>query len=201
MIKVLVAEDQNMIRDALVALLVRDGEIEVVAEAADGEEAVELALQIKPDVAILDLDMPGRDGLWAAEQLHQRLASCRVLILTVFDRPGYLRRALESGAAGFLLKGSRANQLLDAVRRIAAGERVVDPKLAVTALTVGANPLTAREREALAMSLDGSTIEAIAAKLHLTTGTVRTYLSVAIQKMSAQNRVEAARIAEEKGWL
>jgi len=201
MIKVLVAEDQNMIREALVALLGRDGEIEVVAEAGDGEEAVQLALRVEPEVAILDLDMPRRDGLWAAEQLHQQLPSCHVLILTVFDRPGYLRRAIDSGAAGFLLKGSRANQLLDAVRRTAAGERVIDPKLAVRALTVGENPLTAREREALAMSLDGSSIETIAAKLHLTAGTVRTYLSVAIQKLSAQNRVEAARIAEENGWL
>ena len=190
-----------MIREALIALLRAHPDLEVVAEAADGEAAVAEALVTRPDVAVLDLEMPRRDGLWAAQQLREQLPACRVLILTVFGRPGYLRRAMESGAVGFLLKDARARELADAVRRTAAGEKVIDPKLAISALAEGASPLTPREREVLALGADGATIEAIAARLHLSPGTVRGYLSLAIQKLEARNRVEAARIAEEKGWL
>lgn len=190
-----------MIREALVALISDGSEIEVVGQAAEGEEAVNKALELKPDVAVLDIEMPGRDGLWAAAQLAERLPSCRVLMLTVFGRPGYLKRALESGASGFLLKDAPARELADAVRRTAAGERVIDPKLAVAALAQGASPLTPRERDVLALSLDGASVDSIARRLNLSKGTVRGYLSIAIQKVDARNRVEAARIAQDKGWL
>ena len=201
MIRVLVAEDQAMIRGALISLLRGQSDIEVVGEAGDGEEAVAEALRLQPDVAVLDVEMPGRDGLWAARELRQRLPACRVLILTVFGRPGYLRRAIDSGVAGFLLKDAPAGELAEAVRATAAGQTVIDPKLAVAALTEGTSPLTVRERDVLALSVDGASVEHIASRLHLTGGTVRTYLSVAIQKLNARNRIEAARIAEEKGWL
>jgi two-component system, NarL family, response regulator DesR len=147
------------------------------------------------------MEMPGRDGLWATRELARRLPACRVLILTVFGRPGYLRRAIDSGVAGYLLKDAPPGQLAEAVRAAAAGETVIDPKLAVAALTEGTSPLTARERDVLALSLDGTSVEDIAARLHLSGGTVRTYLSIAIQKLHARNRVEAARIAHDKGWL
>ena len=201
MIRLLVAEDQAMIRGALIALLAGQPDIETVGEAANGEEAVAQALRLRPDVALLDLEMPGTDGLWAAAELRLRLPACRVLILTVFGRPGYLRRAIDSGVAGFLLKDAPPGQLADAVRRTAAGDTVIDPKLAIAALTEGASPLTARERDVLALSVRGTSVETIARTLHLSNGTVRTYLSIAIQKLNASNRVEAARIAEDKGWL
>ena len=201
MIRVLVAEDQAMIRGALISLLGGLPDIEVVGEARDGEEAAAEALRLKPDVTVLDLDMPVRDGLWAARELGRRLPSCRVLILTVFGRPGYLRRAIDSGVAGYLLKDAPPGELADAVRRAAAGETVIDPKLALAALAEGTSPLTARERDVLALSVDGASVEDVARRLHLTGGTVRTYLSIAIQKLNARNRFEAARIAQEKGWL
>jgi two-component system response regulator DesR len=200
-IRVLVAEDQAMIRGALISLIGGQPDIEVVGEAGDGEEAVAEALRLAPDVAVLDLEMPVRDGLWAAGELGRRLPSCRVLILTVFGRPGYLRRAVDSGVAGFLLKDAPPGELAEAVRSAAAGRTVIDPKLALAALTGGASPLTAREQEVLALSVDGASVEDIARRLHLTGGTVRTYLSIAIQKLHARNRIEAARIAQEKGWL
>jgi two-component system, NarL family, response regulator DesR len=200
-IRVLVAEDQAMMRGALIALLAGQPDIETVGEAADGEEAVAEALRLRPDVAVLDIEMPGRDGLWAAAELRQKLPACRVLILTVFGRPGYLRRAVDSGVAGFLLKDAPPGQLADAVRRTAAGEVVIDPKLALAALAEGTSPLTARERDALALSVRGASVEEIARTLHLSNGTVRTYLSIAIQKLNARNRFEAARIAQDKGWL
>lgn len=201
MIRILVAEDQAMIRGALISLLQAQPDIEVVAEAGNGEEAVAEAVRHAPDVAIVDVEMPVRDGLWAARELRGRLPSCRVLILTVFGRPGYLRRAVDSGIAGFLLKDAPPGQLAQAVRAIAAGETVIDPKLALAALREGTSPLTARERDVLALSVDGASVEDIAGRLHLTGGTVRTYLSIAIQKLDARNRFEAARIAQEKGWL
>ncbi|HEY1456495.1 MAG TPA: response regulator transcription factor [Candidatus Dormibacteraeota bacterium] len=201
MISVLIAEDQAMIRGALIALLKGNGDIEVVAEAGNGEEAVATAVRVKPDVAVLDLEMPVRDGFWAAEQLRKKLPSCRLLILTVFGRPGYLRRAVDLGVDGFLLKDAPPSELLAAVRRVVAGERVIDPKLALSALAEGSSPLTPRERDVLALSVRGASVESIARSLHLTNGTVRSYLSIAIQKLNAQNRIEAARIAEEKGWL
>jgi len=200
-IRVLVAEDQAMIRGALISLLGGHADIEVVGEAGNGEDAVAEALRLAPDVAVLDMEMPVRDGLWAAAELGRLLPSCRVVILTVFGRPGYLRRAVDSGVAGFLLKDAPPGELAEAVRGAAAGRTVIDPKLALAALTDGTSPLTAREQEVLALSVDGASIDDIARRLHLTGGTVRTYLSIAIQKLHARNRIEAARIAQEKGWL
>lgn len=201
MIRVLLAEDQTMVRGALAALLALEGDIAIVAEVGRGDEVVPAALAARPDVALLDIEMPGADGLTAAAELAKHLPSCRVLILTTFGRPGYLRRAMESGAVGFLLKDAPAAELAGAIRRTAAGERVVDPGLALAALGEGANPLTDREREVLAVAAKGASIAEIASSLYLSEGTVRNYLSVAIQKLHAHNRVEAARIAEQKGWL
>jgi two-component system response regulator DesR len=201
MIRVLLAEDQAMVRGALAALLSLEEDIEIVAEVARGDEVVAAALEAQPDVALLDIEMPGLNGLDAAARLHAQLPSCRVMILTTFGRPGYLRRAMESGVVGFLVKDAPAAQLATAIRRAVAGERVVDPALAATALSEGVNPLTERERAVLSAAAHGASIADIAATLFLSEGTVRNYLSVAIQKLNAQNRVEAARIAEQQGWL
>jgi two-component system response regulator DesR len=201
MIRVLLAEDQAMVRGALAALLSLEADIEVVAEVDRGDAVVGAALGAHPDIALLDIEMPGIDGIEAAAQLRTALPSCRVLILTTFGRPGYLRRAVESGAAGFVIKDAPAEQLAGAVRRVMAGERVIDPDLALAALGEGGNPLTAREREVLAASAHGASIAEIAHRLFLSEGTVRNYLSEAIQKLEAHNRVEAAHIAREKGWL
>jgi two-component system response regulator DesR len=201
MIRVLLAEDQAMVRGALAALLSLEGDIEVVAEVARGDEVVSTALTARPDVALLDIEMPGGDGLSAAHALRAALPSCRVVILTTFGRSGYLHRAMESGAVGFLLKEAPAAELAVAIRRIIAGERVVDPELALAALSEGGNPLTSREREVLAAALDGASIADIAARLSLSEGTVRNHLSMAIQKLGAHNRMEAARLAEQRGWL
>ena len=200
-VRVLLAEDQAMVRGALSALLSLEDDIEIVAEASRGDEVLPAALDALPDVALLDIEMPGGDGLDAAAVLHERLPSCRVVILTTFGRSGYLRRAMESGAVGFLLKDAPASELAEAIRRAMKGERVVDPALAAAALSEGDNPLTEREREVLAASEGGATIEDIAARLYLSEGTVRNYLSTAIKKLGARNRVEAARVAEKKGWL
>lgn len=201
MIRVLLAEDQTMVRGALAALLALEGDIEVVGEVGRGDEVLSTALATRPDVVLLDIEMPGGDGLTATGQLHARLPSCRVLILTTFGRPGYLRRAMESGAVGFLLKDAPAAQLAAAVRKVMAGERIVDPALAMAALSEGSNPLTERERDVLAVAASGATIAEIAATLVLSEGTVRNYLSEAMQKLGARTRVEAARVAEQKGWL
>ncbi len=201
MIRVLLAEDQGMVRGALAALLQLEEDIEVVAEVARGDEVLAAALECQPDVALLDIEMPGNSGLEAAQALSQQLPSCRIAILTTFGRSGYLRRAMESGAAAFLLKDAPAADLAVAIRRVMAGERVVDPELALSALSDGGNPLTNRERDVLKASLTGASIAEIAAQLYVTEGTVRNHLSTAIQKMEAQNRIEAARIAEKKGWL
>jgi two-component system, NarL family, response regulator DesR len=201
MIRVLLAEDQAMVRGALAALLTLEGDIEIVAEVGRGDEVATVALATKPDVALLDIEMPGCDGITAAAALHSRLPSCRVLILTTFGRPGYLRKAMESGVVGFLLKDAPSAQLATAIRRAMAGERIVDPTLAMAALSEGNNPLTEREREVLAAASAGASISEIASSLSLSEGTVRNYLSVAIQKLNAHNRVEAAHIAERKGWL
>ncbi|HEX5156293.1 MAG TPA: response regulator transcription factor [Ktedonobacterales bacterium] len=201
MIRILLAEDQAMVRGALVALLSLEADMEIVAEVARGDEVVAAALAAKPDVALLDIEMPGCDGLTAAAQVHAQLPSCRILILTTFGRPGYLRRAMDSGVVGFLLKDAPAAQLSSAIRRAMAGERVVDPALAVSALSDGVSPLTDRERDVLAAAAHGASIAEIAASLYLSEGTVRNYLSVAMQKLNAHNRIEAAHIAEEKGWL
>ena len=201
MIRVLLAEDQAMVRGALAALLSREQDIEVVAEVARGDEVVEAALATQPDVALLDIEMPGGDGLAAAQALREALPTCRSVILTTFGRSGYLRRAMESGAVGFLLKDAPASELAVALRRVMEGERVVDPDLALAALSEGSNPLTPREREVLSASLFGASLAEIAARLYLSEGTVRNHLSTAMQKLGAQNRMEAARLAEQKGWL
>lgn len=201
MIRVLLAEDQAMVRGALAALLRLENDIEIVADVARGDEVLPAALKMKPDVALLDVEMPGSDGLSAAHALHENLPDCRIVILTTFGRSGYLRQAMESGAVGFLLKDAPAADLASAIRRVMAGERVVDPELALTALSDGDNPLTKREREVLASSLDGASITDIAAGLVLSEGTVRNHISMAIQKLGVHNRVEAARLAEAKGWL
>lgn len=201
MIRVLLAEDQAMVRGALAALLALEGDIEIVAEVGRGDEVATVALATKPDVALLDIEMPGSDGITAAAALHAKLPSCRVLILTTFGRPGYLRKAMESGVVGFLLKDAPSAQLATAIRRAVAGERIVDPTLAMAALSEGNNPLTERERNVLAAATGGASISEIASSLSLSEGTVRNYLSVAIQKLNAHNRVEAAHIAEQKGWL
>jgi len=200
-IRVLLAEDQAMVRGALAALLRLEEDLDVVAEVGRGDEVVPAALEFRPDVALLDIEMPGGDGLDAARALKKSLPVCRVVILTTFGRSGYLRLAMESGAVGFLLKDAPAAELAVAIRRVMAGERVVDPDLALSALSDGGNPLTMREREVLHASLSGASIADIASKLYLTEGTVRNHLSAAIQKLDAQNRMEAARLAEEKGWL
>ena len=201
MIRVLLAEDQAMVRGALSALLSREPDIEVVAEVARGEQVVAAALSTQPDIALLDIEMPGGNGIEAAQALHQALPTCRSVILTTFGRSGYLRRAMESGAVGFLLKDAPASELAVALRRVIAGERVVDPELALAALSEGSNPLTPRERDVLAASLFGASLAEIAAQLILSEGTVRNHLSTAMQKLGAQNRMEAARLAEQKGWL
>ena len=201
MIKVLIAEDQAMIRGALAALLTIEEDIEVVAQVDRGDRVVEAALKSSPDVALLDIEMPGQDGIAAAAELREKMPGCRVLILTVFGRPGYLRKAVDAGISGFLLKDAPPDELATAIRRTAQGEKVIDSKLAVAALSEGSSPLTPRERDVLSMSTRGASVEEIARSLHLTNGTVRNHLSIAIQKLNARNRVEAAKIAEEKGWL
>ncbi len=201
MIRVLLAEDQAMVRGALAALLRLEGDFQVVAEVGRGEDVVPAALEHHPDVALLDIEMPGGDGLNAAMALRDQLPACRVVIVTTFGRSGYLRQAMESGAVGFLLKDAPAAELARAIRRVMAGERVVDPELALSALSEGDNPLTPRERDVLSASLDGASVADIAAGFHLSEGTVRNHLSTAIQKLGAHNRVEAGRLAQEKGWL
>ena len=200
-IRVLIAEDQTMVRGALSALLSLEEDIEVVAEASRGDEVIPRALDSLPDVALLDIEMPGGDGLSAAAALKERLPGCRVVILTTFGRAGYLRRAMKTGAQGFMLKDAQPEELASAVRRVMRGGRVVDPGLAASALGASGNPLTWREQDVLAASEDGATAEDVAARLHLSEGTVRNYLSTAIKKLGARNRVEAARQADRKGWL
>jgi len=200
-VRVLLAEDQAMVRGALVALLSLEEDIEIVAEASRGDEVVSKALDTLPDVALLDIEMPGGDGLGAAAALKESLPSCRTIILTTFGRAGYLKRAMEGGAVGFMLKDAPPEELATAIRRAMNGGRVVDPALAATALSEGESPLTERERDVLAASTNGATVEDVARRLYLSEGTVRNYLSTAIKKLGARNRVEAARLAERKGWL
>ncbi|MFI0784474.1 response regulator [Streptomyces lydicus] len=201
MIKVLLAEDQSMVREALAALLSLEGDLEVVAQASRGDEVLAAARAHEVDVALLDIEMPGLSGLDAAAVLRDELPGVKVVILTTFGRPGYLRRAMEAGAHAFLVKDAPAARLADAVRRVLGGERVIDPALAAAALADGVSPLTEREREVLRTAGDGSTNAEIAAALHLSAGTVRNYLSTAIQKTGARNRAEAVRTARDKGWL
>ncbi|MFE2021153.1 response regulator transcription factor [Streptomyces sp. NPDC056452] len=201
MIRLLLAEDQSMVREALAALLGLEPDIEVVAQVARGDEVLDAAREHRVDVALLDIEMPGRTGIEAAAELHRELPGVKIVVVTTFGRPGYLRRAMEAGADAFLVKDAPASQLAAAVRKVLAGERVIDPALAAAALADGASPLTDRERDVLRVAADGSTNAEISDALHLSHGTVRNYLSTAIQKMAARNRAEAVRIAREKGWL
>jgi two-component system, NarL family, response regulator DesR len=200
-IHVLLAEDQSLVRGAIAALLSMETDIEVVAQVASGDAVVPEALRTRPDVAVLDIEMPGMDGLAAAAALRRALPGCRVLIVTTFGRPGYLRQAMEAGALGFVLKDAPAAELANAIRSVAAGRRVVDPALALDALSDGSNPLSDREREVLHASTEQATVAEIAASMSLSEGTVRNHLSAAIQKTGARNRAEAARLARDKGWL
>ncbi|TME47234.1 MAG: response regulator transcription factor [Chloroflexi bacterium] len=201
MIRVLIAEDQAMVRGALKALLAMEDDIEIVAEVDRADRVVETANQCKPDVALLDIEMPGGDGITTASQLRKELPSCKTLILTTFGRPGFLRRAMEAGASGFMLKDAPAQELALAIRKTMHGERVVDPGLAAAALSTGSSPLSDRERDVLKAGQGGASIAEIARSLFLSEGTVRNYLSAAIQKLDVGNRTEAARVAEEQGWL
>jgi two-component system, NarL family, response regulator DesR len=200
-IRVLLAEDQAMIREALAALLSFEDDIEVVAQVGRGDEVLKAARDSNPDVALLDIEMPGLDGLAAAAALKRASPDTGIIILTTFGRPGYLRRAMESGVSGFIVKDSPADKLAETIRQVRAGRRVIDPDLAAAALAGGACPLTPRERDVLAACQDGATIAEIAAALYLSEGTVRNYLSSCIQKTGARNRTEALRIAKERGWL
>lgn len=201
MIRVLLAEDQGMVREALAALLSLEGDIEVVAQVSRGDEVVAAVTEHRVEVAVLDIEMPGMTGIEAAAAVRKAAPGVRIVIATTFGRPGYLRRAMEAGADAFLVKDAPAAELAEAVRRVLRGERVIDPTLAAAALAEGANPLTARERDVLAAAADGALNSEIAARLHLSEGTVRNYLSMAIQKTATRNRAEAVRLAREKGWL
>ncbi|MFE5408244.1 response regulator [Microbacterium sp. NPDC056569] len=201
MIRLLVADDQALVRGALSALLGLESDIEVVAEVARGDAVVDAALAAHPDVAMLDIEMPGLDGIAAAAALRAAVPACRVLIVTTFGRPGYLKRAMQAGASGFVVKDTPAAQLADAVRRVAQGLRVVDPVLAADSLAQGDSPLTDRETDVLSAAQTGGSVADIARLLHLSEGTVRNHLSAAIGKTGARNRADAARLAEENGWL
>jgi two-component system, NarL family, response regulator DesR len=200
-IRVLLAEDQGMMRGALALLLRLEPDIDVVAEVGSGTDVVPTALETRPDVALLDIEMPGCSGLDAAAALREALPGCKVLIVTSFGRAGYVRRAMEAGASGFLVKDGPVEELAAAIRRVLAGDRVIDPSLAAAALSAGPNPLTDREREVLAAAADGSMIADIATRLHLSESTVRNYLSAAIGKTNARNRIEAVQAARAQGWL
>ena len=201
MIRLLIADDQALVRGALSALLGLEPDIEVVAEVGRGDEVVAAALASHPDVAMLDIEMPGLDGIAAAAALRAALPACHVLIVTTFGRPGYLKRAMQAGAAGFVVKDTPAAQLADAVRRVAQGLRVVDPVLAADSLAQGDSPLTERETDVLSAAQTGGSIADIARMLHLSEGTVRNHLSSAIGKTGGRNRADAARLAQENGWL
>jgi two-component system response regulator DesR len=200
-IRVLVAEDMRILRDTLVAVLNLEDDIEVIADVADGAAIVPAVLADHPDVAILDIDLPGTDGLTAAAALHEQCPQCRVLILTVLSRPGELRRALAARVSGFLAKDTPSGDLVDAVRKVAAGQRVIDPQLALNALEVPGNPLSPREAEVLRRFATGAGPAEIASAVNLSYGTVRNYLASAVTKLGARNRVDAVRIAAEAGWL
>ena len=201
MIRLLLADDQTLVRTALAALLDLEDDFDVVAQVGRGDEVVQAALAARPDVALLDIEMPGMDGLTAAAELRRLSPGTRIVILTTFGRPGYLRRAMESGASGFIVKDSPADKLAQTIRKVLDGQRVIDPDLAAAALAEGPSPLTPRERDVLAAATEGATIAEIAGKLYLSEGTVRNYLSACIQKTGARNRAEALRIARERGWL
>ncbi len=201
MIRVLIAEDMHMIRAALVALLTLEEDIEVVAQLERGDEIMEAALRTRPDVAVVDIDMPGLDGLSAADQLHRELPDCRTIVLTGLSQPGNLLRALKVHVRGFIVKDAPAEALADGIRRVARGERVIDPDLVAAALETGSTPLTARETDVLCAAQSGISTDEIARRLSLTPATVRNYLSNAISKVGGRNRIDAIRIARDAGWL
>jgi two-component system, NarL family, response regulator DesR len=200
-IRLLLADDQALVRGAVAALLSLEPDLEVVAEVGRGDEVVDEARRVRPDVALLDVEMPGLDGIAATTALRAALPSCRVLVVTTFGRPGYLRRAMAAGASGFVVKDTPARQLAEAVRRVAAGLRVVDPTLAAETLASGTSPLTARETDVLRVARNGGTVADLAVALNLSEGTVRNHLSSAIGKTGARTRAEAVRLADEHGWL
>lgn len=200
-IRILLADDQALVRGALAALLSLEPDLEVVAEVASGDEVVEAARASRADVCLLDIEMPGLDGIAAAEEIRDELPGVRTLVVTTFGRPGYLRRALDAGASGFVVKDTPARELAEAVRRVHAGLRVVDLSLATESLVDGANPLTEREREVLLIALEGGTVAEIAQQVKLSPGTVRNHLSAAIGKTNTSTRAAAARVAQERGWL
>jgi two-component system, NarL family, response regulator DesR len=200
-IRLLLADDQELVRSALCALLDLEEDFEVVASVGRGDEVIQAAKKHRTDVALLDIEMPGLDGLAAAAVLADQLPSCRVVMLTTFGRAGYLRRAMEAGAVGFVVKDAPAEVLAAAIRRVMAGERVVDPQLAAATLATGDSPLTPRERDVLSVARSGASVADIAATLYLSEGTVRNYLSAAIAKTSARNRLDAIRVADDRGWL
>ena len=201
MIRLLLADDQALVRGALTALLTLEPDLEVVSEVGTGDAVVPAVLEQRPDVALLDVEMPGLDGISATAAVRAAAPQTKVLIVTTFGRPGYLRRALKAGASGFVVKDTPASQLADAVRRIHQGLRVVDPALATDSLLAGESPLTARESDVLRAARDGSSVAAIARKLFLSEGTVRNHLSAAIGKTNAGNRAEAVLVADGNGWL
>lgn len=200
-IRVLVADDQALIRGAFATLINLEPDMTVVAQVGNGDDVLPAALRERPDVALLDVQMPGPDGLAAAAILAQRVPACRVIILTTFGRPGYLRRAMEAHAAGFMVKDAPPETLIDAIRRVHRGLRVVDPELVAESLTLGESPLTGRERDVLLATADGGTVGQIAKRLFLSDGTVRNHLSSVIGKTGAATRAEALRIATERGWI
>jgi two-component system, NarL family, response regulator DesR len=200
-IRVLIAEDMHMIRGALVALLALEGDMSVVAELERGDQIVATALRTRPDVAVLDIDLPGLDGLSAAERLHEQLPECRTVVLTGLSQPGNLLRALQAHVRGFIVKDAPAQTLADGIRRVHAGERVIDPDLVAAALETGSSPLTPREADVLRAAESGLPTERIATSLALSPATVRNYLSNAITKVGAHNRIDAIRISRNAGWL
>jgi two-component system response regulator DesR len=200
-IRLLLADDQALVRGALATLLDLEPDMSVVAEVGRGDEVVAAAREAKPDVALLDVEMPGVDGIEATRELRAALPDVKVVIVTTFGRPGFLRRALVAGANGFVVKDTPARQLADAVRRVHSGLRVVDPNLAADSLAVGESPLTARETEVLRAARDGGSVSDIAGAVFLSEGTVRNHLSAAIGKTGARNRADAVRIAQDNGWL
>ncbi|MGW1995296.1 response regulator transcription factor [Embleya sp. NPDC001921] len=201
MLRVLLAEDMHMVRGALIRLLAEETDIEVVAEVATGHAVLAAALEHRPDVAVLDFDLPGMDGLMAAGEVMARLPECRVMILTGISRPGVLRRAIADGIAGFVLKDSPPERLAESIRRVAAGERVVDPALAAATLNLPPCPLTVREVDVLRLLAEGAEAREIAGRLHLSAGTVRNYVTAVLMKLDARNRVDAIRIAREADWI
>ena len=200
-IRVLLADDQALVRGAMAALLSLESDLDVVAEIDRGDEIVAVARRTQPDVAVVDIEMPGVDGLAASTALRSEVPTCQVLIVTTFGRPGYLRRAMEAGVSGFVVKDAPAAELADAIRKVNAGVQVVDPELAAESLAAGGNPRTVREADVLRAARDGASVAEIAGRLHLGEGTVRNYLSSAISKTATRNRIEAVRVADQNGWL